>query len=234
MTAAQLHLCQVHVPTALGDSRWEACLSDDERQRAGRYLVAEPRDQFVVGRGVLRHILGEALDAAPQALDFRLGEHGKPELGGAFAASGLHFNVSHSAEMVLIGWSTSGPVGVDVERVRPDAATDSICRRYFATREVEALFALPEEERAAGFFRYWTRKEAYLKVHGSGLSFPLGDFAVSLGDDAALVWHRHEPAETRRWQLTDVTAALERSGYAAAAICGRGAQLRWVPPPAPR
>lgn len=231
MTESIVYLTQAQVAREYCDPRWDAVLSPDERDRAGRYLVDEPRQQFVVGRGLLRHVLGEALSVAPSTISFGVGVHGKPELAGALADTGLHFNVSHSHNIVLVGWSFDGPIGVDVEQIRAEAATESIARRYFAASEVDALFAFPEAERAEAFFRCWTRKEAYLKVHGSGLSFPLGDFAVSLCEEnPTLLWHRHEAAETRRWQLLDVSAALQQAGYRASVIAAPGYRAEWVPP----
>jgi 4'-phosphopantetheinyl transferase len=104
-------------------------------------------------------------------------------------------------------------LGVDVEHVRADFASDDIARRFFSSHEVGVLCELPENDRVAAFFRCWTRKEAYIKATGRGMSQPLDCFDVTLGsgDDVALL--RNEDGSHERWRLVDIAVG---AGYAGA------------------
>lgn len=186
-------------------------LSDDERRRAARFHFERDRRRFSAGRGVLRDILGRYLNTAPQELRFHYDAHGKPSLYG----SDLRFNLSHSGGLALFAVTTGGQVGVDVERIRPEVMQEGLAKRYFSPREAAALEALPPEQQPAGFFNCWTRKEAYIKARGEGLSIPLDSFDVSLepGEPARLLNVMGAPGEAERWSLWDLEVD---AGFAAA------------------
>ena len=158
----------------------EATLSLEEKARADRFHFKNDRNRFVAARGLLRELLGRYLQRAPADLEFSYGQHGKPVLSGENPPSGLCFNLSHSAGLAVYAFAYQRNLGIDVEHVRPETADEDIARRYFSAREVGDLRTLPPEERAAGFFHCWTRKEAYLKATGMGLQIPLDSFSVSV------------------------------------------------------
>lgn len=161
-------------------SRLETTLSSDETARANRFVYAKDRNHFVAARGILRQLLGAYLLLPPAELRFRYGNLGKPALDAIASDSDLQFNLSHSGGLAIYGFSLGRRIGVDVEQIRPQLAGEDIAGRYFAAREVAELQALPTHLRAEGFFLCWTRKEAYIKAHGAGLSLPLDSFTVSL------------------------------------------------------
>lgn len=197
-------------------------LSADERERAERFHFARDRRRFSAGRGLLRDILSRYLNAAPQELRFHYNAHGKPSLYG----SDLRFNLSHSGGLALFAVTVGGEVGVDVERIRPEVMQEGLARRYFSPREVTALEALPPEQQPPGFFNCWTRKEAYIKARGEGLSLPLDSFDVSLepGKPARLLYVKDAPGEAERWSLWDLEVG---AGFAAAlALNSTGKTLR--------
>jgi 4'-phosphopantetheinyl transferase len=200
-------------------------LSPDELERAGRFYFQRDRDHFIAGRGCLRQILGGYLDAAPGGLSFSYSSFGKPSLSGDFARGGLRFNLSHSGGLGLVAVTDLGEVGVDIECIRPELAGEDIARHYFSPSEVAALFGLPPESRIEAFFTCWTRKEAYIKARGEGLSLPLEQFDVTLapGEPARLLATRPDPSEAQRWTLH----ALEPgNGYLAAmAVEAQGCKL---------
>jgi 4'-phosphopantetheinyl transferase len=185
--------------------RLESSLSPEENARADRFHFVNDRNRFVVARGLLRELLGKYLQQAPPDLEFSYGQHGKPSLSGRNASSGLFFNLSHSAGLVVYAIARERNLGIDVEHVRPESAGEDIAKRFFSACEVNELQTLPPEERVQGFFHCWTRKEAYLKATGMGLQIPLDSFAVSLlpGEPAQFLdgveprWHlaAHHPAE---------------------------------------
>jgi 4'-phosphopantetheinyl transferase len=155
-------------------------LDDDERARASRFHFEKHRRNFVVGRGVLRLLLARYLGTRAQDVRFEYGAHGKPVLAGEHRAESLRFNASHSGEMALYAFVRDREVGVDVEVIKGDFATEEIAERFFSAPEIKLLSALPVTEKPVGFFRCWTRKEAYIKAIGSGLSHPLDQFDVTV------------------------------------------------------
>lgn len=195
-------------------SLWQT-LSPDERTRAERFHFRKDHDSFVVARGLLRLILGRYLNAEPDRLRFRYTQYGKPALAGEFAKEGFCFNLSHSDGLALYAVTRNRKIGVDLERVRPDFADEKIAEQFFAGGEVAALRALPVHAQQEAFFNCWTRKEAFIKARGEGLSLPLDDFEVSLvpGEPAALLSTKGDAREASRWSLRELTP---EPGYVAA------------------
>lgn len=230
LAPAALHVWRVEldVPAATRARLW-LVLSEDERQRARRFHFALDMDRFVAAHAALRLILARYLGGADAAgLRFSTGPFGKPALGGR-----LQFNLSHSHALALCAIAYSR-VGVDVEKMRPDFATNDIASRHFSPRENRTLRAVGAAERCAAFFACWTRKEAYVKARGEGLSLPLDAFDVSLapGETPALIETRPDPSEARRWSLWSLDVG---AGYAAAvAVEGESsapACWQWDPGP---
>lgn len=151
----------------------QRALSADELHRAARFRFQRDRQRFVISRGLLRAILGRYLDTAPGELRFRYSEHGKPSLVPAFDGGGLRFNLSHSDGLALYAVARGREVGVDLERVRPVLEAEQIAERFFSARENAALRALPAHLKSRAFFACWTRKEAFVKAVGGGISLPL-------------------------------------------------------------
>jgi 4'-phosphopantetheinyl transferase len=174
-------------------------LDDEERARAGRFHFDKHRRNFVVGRGVLRLLLGRYLETRPENIRFSYGAQGKPLLAGEYRDESLRFNASHSGEMALYAFVRNCEVGVDVEGIKGDFATEEIAERFFSAPEIDVLSALPVPEKPAAFFRCWARKEAYIKAIGSGLSHPLDQFDVTVPIPG--------------WSILDLEV---ESGYAAA------------------
>jgi 4'-phosphopantetheinyl transferase len=152
-----------------------AILDDEERERAGRFRDAAARKRFVVSHGALRVVLGGLTGLAPERLQFarRCGhcgstDHGKPHLSGS---SRLDFSLAHSDQLALIAVARGRLVGADVERVRPRTDVLAVARHAFSPAErLEIESRTTDDERREAFFRCWTRKEAYLKARGVGLT----------------------------------------------------------------
>src|SRR6185437_13365442 len=166
-------------------------------------------------------IIGHYLKTPPAAVRLVYGRHGKPGLAGGDAPPALTFNVSHSGDLALIALTRARMIGVDLEDIRPDFATLDVAARFFAPAEVAALWSLPSDQRVIGFFNCWTRKEAYVKARGEGLSAPLDQFVVSLvpGEPAALLRSDADPREVARWSLRALDLGPDRVG--ALAVEGR-------------
>lgn len=232
LDAACVHVWRIAlaVPDAEQAER-AAALSPDERERAARFHFERDRRRWMAARGAVRAVLAGYVGVPAASLTFRVGPHGKPALDGAAARAGLDFNVSHSGDLALCAVTRARAVGVDVEAVRPEFATDEVARRFFAPGEVAALEALPPDERVEAFFACWTRKEAYIKARGSGIALGLDRFEVALapGRPAVLLATRDEPAAAARWQLF---ALAPGEGYAGALATDGPARLAcWQWPP---
>ena len=152
----------------------EALLQSEDRQHVDRLRRPEDRQRSLLGRGVLRLVLGTWLDRDPAALRFATGPHGKPELVGPgpppLQVQPPHFNLSHSGDLILLAFHASHAVGVDVERQQPDLDWRPIARRCLDPAQVESLLALPPAEAASAFVESWCDLEAGLKARGVGLA----------------------------------------------------------------
>jgi len=201
-------------------------LTPDERSRAERFYRRKDRDHFIVGRGVLRNILSYYLHVEPGQLRFCYNPYGKPALTGETGMDTLRFNVSHSHGLALYAFTQDREIGIDIEHIRPIPEAEQIVKRSFSALENAVFHALPTRLKHEAFFNCWTRKEAYIKARGEGLSLPLDQFDVSLtpGKTAKLLNIRCEPQEATRWSLQEL---MPGPGYVAAlAVKGHGWQLK--------
>lgn len=222
----EVHLWRVDLDEVAGnEAHWSTIVSEDERARGARFHFPIHRQYFIAGRAILRRILAAYLAADAKALTFSYSAKNKPSLAGQHM-NRISFNLSHSGDMALIAVTQNRQVGVDVELIRHDFEAAAIATRFFSEVEQEQLAALPAEERHETFFRCWTRKEAYIKATGEGLSLPLRQFDVSIapGSQDALLATRPDAAESKRWSLRDVEV---KTGYAGA-ICVSGNDWKLV------
>lgn len=197
---AQLNALPAAVTNLLGT------LAPDERARAERFHFEKDRNYYIVARGILRAILGRYLSVAPAEIRFVYSHYGKPTLAGNPHVNPLRFNLSHSHELALYGVTLGREIGIDVEYIRPDVANEQIAERFFSANEVARLRSLSPPMQTEAFFNCWTRKEAYIKAHGEGFSYPLDQFDVSLaqGEPAALLATRPDAQEALRWSIKEL------------------------------
>ncbi len=190
-------------------------LSSDERERASRFGFPHLRRRFTCCRGALRVLLGSILDVEPRRIQFEYGPHGKPALASGDAAT--TFNVSHAGDRALIATALNRRVGIDIERIEPLIDQSTLAVAVFTEAERCALDALRSEERLAGFYAGWTRKEAFVKALGLGLAQPLTGCEVTMAPagPARLLRHEGDAAAPDRWTLQ----ALEVGEGLAAALC---------------
>lgn len=198
------------------------CLAPDELARASRFHFDQDRAHFIVGRAALRSILGGYLAIAPERVEFVYGPQGKPALVEAqrdALTNGLEFNLAHSHGLALCALTCGKRVGVDLEQIRPMPDAEQIAERFFSPTELTALRQVTEAGKPDAFFRCWTRKEAFIKADGQGLSMPLDSFDVSLDpQDARLLRLAGDAAAAARWRLAtlrpapDFVAALAVEG----------------------
>jgi 4'-phosphopantetheinyl transferase len=216
LTSADVHIWRASlVQPAEKLAFYSGILAADESQRADRFIFERDRHRFISARGILRLLLGRYLEQDPAKLQFSYSEYGKPSMKSP-ADSDLCFNVSHSHELVLYAFTRGRAIGIDVEYINEDRATQQIAERFFSEREVTMFRSLPTDKQTEAFFNCWTRKEAYIKGRGEGLSFPLDQFDVSLipGTPAQLLDCRERAdAPPQVWSLREIAAG---ESYAAA------------------
>jgi 4'-phosphopantetheinyl transferase len=207
--------------------RLRETLSEEEQRRADRFHFEKDRRHFLAGRGGLRHLLGVYLECRPHEVRFAYGNSGKPRLMHENSIADLRFNLTHSHGLALLAVTRGREVGVDVERVR-DMERDGelLAERFFSESETASLRSLPARHRLEAFFHCWTRKEAYIKAKGQGLSLPLEQFDVSLqpNEPAALLATRHDPPDARRWSMFHLAPA---EGYVGALVVEGHAWRLW-------
>jgi 4'-phosphopantetheinyl transferase len=196
---------------------FEGDLSDGEVSRANRFVFPADREKFIVGRSILRRLLGEYVGLSARELKIEAGKFGKPFLSNLLHGHAIRFNLSHSAGLCLLAFRVDAEIGIDIERVRLDVSVVDLAQRYFAAEEVAELAELPGAHQVPGFFRCWTRKEAYLKARGMGLQISLDQFAVSLNQGNPV---KLKSSDANRWQVESIDP---EEGYAGAIATEKGA-----------
>jgi 4'-phosphopantetheinyl transferase len=193
-----------------------AALYPEETARAQRFHFDRHRRAFVLGRAALRFLLASYLGIDAAAVQFVYGPQGKPALAPTLknVSRSLRFNASHSGDLAAYAFTNGCEIGVDVERYRALPDFEQIARRFFSPEETAELLELSPDEKTSGFFNCWTRKEAFIKAVGGGLSIPLDSFRVTLAPGAAarMVSLGGNDDAARRWTLYDFTPAPEYAG----------------------
>jgi 4'-phosphopantetheinyl transferase len=220
---APLREDEVHVRIASLDrpqaeqSYFESILAEDEIDRANRFHFHKDRQRFVAGRGLLRMILSSYVGVASGEILFTYGSRGKPGLQRQVGRPAIQFNLAHSHGTAIYAVTQDRSVGVDIESIQADFPVEDVARNFFSVAELAALQALPHTSRTEAFFKCWTRKEAFVKALGDGLSCPLRDFDVSLmpGEPARLLNVGWAPEEASRWCIKDINAV---PGFSAAMV----------------
>jgi len=203
----QAHLYSVDLDEVQLPQPPEQVLSRDERKRADFYRIPLERRRYMMGRAVLRIVLGRYVERLPDDLKFEYGLHGKPKLSHLYNRDHLEFNVSRSAGQVLYAISRNGPVGVDIQRVEFPNQAMEIAQRVFLPEQVARLRTASASERSELFCNWWTRGEAVAKATGAGLS--------TMDDQ-----------RPQRWWVSSIYPAR---GFAGAIAFGRKPErVRWV------
>jgi len=208
-----------------------AILSEEERARAARFRSKELRRRYTVARGVLRSILADYGGVPPEAIAFVYGSHGKPELACP-ADAPLHFNLSYSQDLALVAATRIAPVGVDIEWTKRTRPIDQLVERFFAPGERRDYHSLAEDQRRLAFFHCWTRKEAFAKGLGRGLTLPLHAFEVTLLPEEPAAVHAMEgdADEAKQWRIASLAPADDFVGAVAVrAHDWRLRRLVWSP-----
>jgi 4'-phosphopantetheinyl transferase len=204
-------------------------LSGEEHVRAERLKIPEKRNQFVITRGRLRQIIAGILDSDPRDFKFEYTSHGKPFLARNWQGHELVFNVSHSYKMAIIGVALDRQLGVDIEKIQEGKDHMGMANRFFSKREQTELSATPDADRTRAFYSCWTRKEAFVKAVGDGITYGLDTFAVSVRPDderPSLDIHGNSTNE-EPWSVFNIP--MNDNYMASLAVSGAAVSIRyWV------
>jgi len=189
-------------------------LNPQEKEQESRFYFARDRHRYLVTRALVRTVLSRYVSVNPRDWLFSTNAYGRPYIVNTEAtACRLSFNISHTQGLIVLGVSTGGALGVDVENLAARSVSIDVANHYFAPQEVAALNATAPHQQQYRFFEYWTFKESYIKARGMGLSLPLDKFSFHYADDRAvdLVTHPElgdDPARWQFWQLRPTTDHL--------------------------
>lgn len=204
----EIQLLRVHTPAVISryNDFWQI-LSNEERERASRFYFAKDREQSVCARAILRLILAPLLNLDASKITFNTTKYGKLYLPHDINTQSIQFNLSHSHEIIVYALTLHTLIGVDVEYPKHNIDYDGIAKRFFSSNECKQLKALLENEKQMAFYNAWTRKEAYIKAIGEGLSHPLDTFDVTLlpHEPARLTRLAKQPELLAEWTLDKFT-----------------------------
>jgi 4'-phosphopantetheinyl transferase len=236
LSSDEVHVWRASLDSTATDVQsLQQTLSADELGRAAGFRFQKDRQRFIAAHGLLRAIISRYLDMEPSQLRFCYSDHGKPSLVPTSGQKTLSFNLSHSDGLALYAITRDRGIGIDLERVRPVAKVEQIAERFFSARENAVFRTLPASLKREAFFTCWTRKEAYIKARGEGLSLPLDQFDVSLvpGGPAVLLGTRGDPQKSSGWSLRELmpdpgyVAALAVEGHDWHLTCWQFPELAW-------
>jgi 4'-phosphopantetheinyl transferase len=192
----------------------EPCLDDRDRERAARFRFSEDRARFVLGRGLLRKCLGHYLQQTPETIELATTDRGRPFFP---QDETVQFSISHTHDLVAIALTTGARVGIDLEFMQPPLDLPELAKRIFSEEDLQTFQALPGHEAPAAFFRAWTRKEAYLKARGEGITEGLRQISVSMGPEkTSFVKDTRDESAAATWRLLALPVP---AGYMGSLAC---------------
>ncbi len=189
-------------------------LTIDEAEKAARFRFEKDRERFIVTHSLLRKLLAGYTSTSPTQLVFQHNAYGKPALSSYHQEGPLHFNLSHSQDLIVYAFTFIRNIGIDIEYIRTDIEHEQLARHYFSPFERAELQHLPPSLRQQAFFDCWTRKEAYIKARGLGLSLALDSFDVTIRPNAPveLLASRESAQETTRWRFAPLPMHSDYAG----------------------
>lgn len=194
-----------------------------EQAHAGKFSRDVLRKRYVVVRGRLRHVLGQTLNQPPEKICIKIAEHGKPYLA---ERPELSFNLSHSADtmVIAVGWNCR--LGIDIENCKPRSSLAALADKCFSEEEIAYWNALPEAEKTAGFYRFWTRKEAFVKATGRGIALGLNHCVINPENQTEFLRVPAGCGQASSWHLQDI--ALEPGACSALVTDKAIAEVRLI------
>jgi len=180
----EVHIWNFDLNNILNENKQalKGLLSIDELERASKFHFDVDRERFICGSGLLRLFIFLYTNISPKIISYNHNNYGKPELSREQNNSKLHFNMSHSQNMLCFGFLINEQIGVDIEVIKAIKDYLDVANKFFSDSEIIQLNSFPEEKALETFYTCWTGKEAFIKLSGEGLSYPLKEFATQIKD----------------------------------------------------
>jgi len=191
----------------------DPCLDPRDRERAARFRFPEDRARFALGRGLLRICLGEYLRQKPETVELSYTDRDRPVLAHAET---IQFSISHTHDLVAVALTADACIGIDLEYVKSTADLPELAERILSTRDLKVFQTLSPDEALSAFFRVWTRKEAYLKATGEGITEALQQISVSMGpEEISSVIDDRDISTAQDWRLLGLPVPAGYMGHVA-------------------
>lgn len=187
-----------------------------EQAQAGKFKNDLLRKRYVEVHGRLRKILAQTLNELPERINIKTAEHGKPYL---VDTSELAFNLSHSADVMVIAVGRNCQLGVDIEFCKPRTSLAGLVDKCFADEEIAYWNKLPEAEKTVEFYRFWTRKEAFVKATGRGIALGLNHCVINPENPTGFLRVPAEYGEASTWHVEDIDLG---AGLCSALVTDKG------------
>jgi 4'-phosphopantetheinyl transferase len=218
----EIHIWRVEANEA-NAARLSSSMTGAEHAHARCFRLPASRNEFIVARGFMRFVLGRYLGVPAGFVQFRERQYGKPELASQPDGDRLTFNLSHCHGIILAAITVGHEVGIDIEFLNANSSVSEVARIVFSPSEESWLSQLPDDDRQLNYFRGWTRKEAFVKALGEGLSDRIRQVEIVPADGVLLARIAGIPAGDH-WIVQDPDVG--DSFVAAIAVASRNCRLR--------
>ncbi len=182
------------------DQRYWSLLNQEEQKKAQTFTRPELQRKYIKTRGALREILASYLDIAEDKIELKTAEHGKPFI----ANNPVHFNLSHTANKFVLAITNFSEVGVDLEQYKERKSFSGLVNKCFSEQERQYWYALPEDKKVQMFYRFWVRKEAFVKAVGRGIALGLDQCVINPDDHARFLNIPDSYGVANDWKIQDV------------------------------
>ena len=182
----------------------------NDKQRAARFRFPEDRARFVLGRGLLRQCLGRYLGQIAATIKLAYTALGRPIFP---QDQTIQFSMTHTHDLVAIAVTARAQVGIDLEYMQSPADLSELAGRILSAEDFRIFQTLSSVEKIPAFYRAWTRKEAYLKARGEGISEGLQQVSVAFGpEESAFVIDTRDESAAQKWRLHPLPAPVNYLG----------------------
>jgi 4'-phosphopantetheinyl transferase len=205
---------------------WQGDINGDEINNPVFWNILDPHEQqhalsisninsrltYVEIHARLRVLLAGVVNCKPEQLRIIKAEHGKPYLADY---PDLAFNLSHTANKCVIVYGYHQELGVDIESNKYRATLPALVEKCFAGEEQEYWRQLPESEQIQSFYRFWTKKEAFVKAVGRGIALGLNRCVINPENQSRFLRIPKEYGQTEEWHIQEVNV---ESSFSAAYV----------------
>lgn len=179
---------------------FNSLLNPEEQRKSQNFKSQTLRNRFICVRGILRALLSHYLNADPTSLTFRLGTHGKPALTDHL----LYFNISHSDETLAVAIANFDDIGIDIEQFKLRDNLKEIAKRIFSENEFNFWLNTSDSMQQQLFYQIWTKKEAFVKAVGHGISLGMADCKIEVPEGLGFFEIPKAYGLAKDWKITEI------------------------------